>query len=76
MAAPIDLTTIASLEAQALAIASEIQLKELAIEVGTRPNNVQIVPDLEGQTVTITMALPVTFSRDGSTMKLVANPYL
>lgn len=76
MAASIDLSTVTSLEAQALAIASELQLKELAVDVATRPNNVQIVPDLENQVVAITLNIPVGFSRSGATLSMAAVPYL
>lgn len=76
MAAAIS-TTATTLEAQAFEIAQEMQLKELAVPVETRPNNVSIDPDFEGLTMTISMTIPFTFTvGSAGKMEVVAGTYL
>jgi hypothetical protein len=65
-----------SLEGQALEVARLIQSAELAIAADTRPNNVTIAPDLEAQTVTLTITLPVVLSGSGGAFTLTAGTYL
>ncbi len=49
--------------ASALAeIAGKLALAELAIAPADRPNNIQVVPDQEAETLTITATIPVTIT--------------
>jgi len=76
MAQPIDLSNLTTLEDQFLAVAAELQLKELAVEEDLRPNNITVAPDAENQNVDVTASIPVVFSREGSSLKSTAFPYL
>lgn len=70
-------TTVATtLEAQMLEVASAMQIAELA-DTTNNPNNVQVTPDFEAGTVSITATLPATFSlnTDGS-LKVIPTVYL
>lgn len=57
MAAPIDLSTVGSLEGQAYLVALELQQLELAIPIENRPDNTTISFDTEGATVAMSVTL-------------------
>lgn len=72
MAAAITPTAL-TLEGQLWEIALQMQLAELAIPSATRPNNIQVNVDPEGQTVSITFSAPASFTIS-SAGALVASP--
>lgn len=69
-------TTATTLVAQTLEVAGALQLAELALPVETRPDNISIIPDPEGSTISISMTIPVTFSSAGGTVSFTAVDYL
>lgn len=72
-------TTATTLEAQALQVATRLQLAEQAFNIAnpdTPVNNVTIANDVEAATVTIAITLPVTISDLDGTLQAAATPYL
>ena len=57
MAAPIDLSTVGTLEEQAYLVGLELQQLELAIPIENRPDNTTIAFDTEAATVNMSMSL-------------------
>ena len=76
MAAPIDLSGSASLEQQAYSIALELQKLELAVPAETRPDQVQIAFDIEGNTVGIAMSLDTSLTVTNGNAVISVIPYL
>jgi hypothetical protein len=69
-------TTATTLEGQFIELAGEIQEKELLMPEASRPNRIQIEPDPDALTITITAEIPATFNATGGTISLVAGSYL
>lgn len=69
-------TTATTLEAQLLEVAGALQEGELALPEENRPDNVQIAPDPESGTVTISATLNVDFSATAGALTFTAVPYL
>jgi hypothetical protein len=66
-------STATTLEGQLWEVALQVQLAELTIPVETRPNNIQVNVDTEGQTVSVTFSVPAQFTVSSSGA-LVATP--
>lgn len=72
-------TTATTLEAQALQVATRLQLAEQAYNIAnpdTPVNNITIATDVEAGTVTINLTMPVTVSDLDGTIQATANAYL
>ena len=76
MANPIDLSTAASLEAQAYQVALEMQKQELAIEAENRPDQTQVAFDTEAGNVSISITLDTTLVVNNGSAVISASPYL
>lgn len=76
MAAPINLSGSASLEQQAYSVALELQRQESAIAPESRPDQVQIAFDTEGNTVGIAMSLNTTLTVTNGNAVIAVVPYL
>ncbi len=75
MAAPIDLSTAASLEQQVYLGILEMHKLEQAI-TDNRPDNTQVTYDLEAETVALAVNLSTSFSVVNGDAVIAAKPYL
>ncbi len=75
MAAPIDLSTAASLEQQVYLGVLEMHKLEQAITENL-PDNTQVDFDTENDTVALSVSLATTLSVSGSDAVIAATPYL
>ncbi len=55
-------TTATTLEAQVMEVCNALVAGELAIEEESRPDNVSITPDIDGEVINVTIAMPAAFS--------------
>jgi hypothetical protein len=69
-------TTATTLEGQLLEVAGAMQAAELAVPEETRPDNVQILPDAESGTITVSVNMEAAFSASGGEISFTAVPYL
>jgi hypothetical protein len=72
-------TTAATLEGQALQVATRLQLAEQTYNIAnpeTPVNNVTITSDIEAGTVTVAMTLPATISEANGAITATALAYL
>lgn len=69
-------TTATTLESQLLEVAGAIQEGELALPEADRPDNVQILPDAENGTISVTVTLGAVFSSTGGDVTFTAIEYL
>lgn len=76
MAAPIDLSTAASLEQQVYLGILEMHKLEQAIAADSRPDNTQVTFDLEAETVDLAVNLATTFTVVNGDAQIAAKPYL
>ncbi len=75
MAAAI-VTTATSLEGQLLEVATALALKEQDVDAATRPNQVVITPNFEGEQVQIQAVLGVDIAAEGTGFKFTPKTYL
>lgn len=76
MAASVTLQST-TLEGQLIEVAVLIQNAELALPIETRPDNIQITPDIEGGTITVTFSVPATATVNATgNLTLVPSTYL
>ena len=76
MAAPIDLSTVGTLEEQAYLVGLELQQLELSIPIENRPDNTSIAFDTEASTVNISMTLATNTQVVDGKAQIGVNAYL
>ena len=76
MAAPIDLSTVGTLEEQAYLVGLELQQLELSIPIENRPDNTSIAFDTEAATVNISMTLATNTQVVDGKAQIGVNAYL
>jgi hypothetical protein len=76
MPAPIGNISSTHKAAALLEIAASLQESELAVPEASRPNNVSVTLDLEGQTASITATLPVSFALTNGKIETTATDYI
>jgi hypothetical protein len=76
MPAPIGNIASTHKAAALLEVAASLQESELGVPEQSRPNNVSVTLDLEGQTASITATLPVTFVLSNGKIEATATDYI